>query len=135
MPTFRNDSGVQQTIENLGGNQEIVSPGETIETYQFYNIPGLTQLSETPLKNRNAAMTEVPLGAEVPHVLNSETRKILVINITGTCTVKPQETTAVPVMLNNTETSIIMPINLEHYPCDKLLVSGSGTCTIVEFKW
>lgn len=135
MPRYRNDSGEQHSIENIHGHIEIVSPGETIDTYQFYSIPGLTRISVTPLKNRNAAITKVFLGAEKVHLLNEATHNILIINITGICTVKPQVTTAVPVSLDNTESSVIIPIYLVDYPCDQLLVSGSGECTIIERKW
>lgn len=129
------ETDVVKSGDSISDVTTTVKPGESFESFLFLNGSDLTLTADTPLKSRYAANAEVSLGAEAAHILNAETKVFLVTDISGICTVKPQVTTAVPVMLNNTESSVLIPIYLDECPCNKLLISGSGSCKIIEFKW
>jgi len=140
MPTYLNETDDIIWAKNLDDSrapQVPVNPGESLETTYFFDHVslGLTRTALTPLKNRNTAVTSITLGEGTSHVLHKDTRVVLIINISDVCTVKPQVSTAIPIFLGNTAESLVMPIYLDDYPCDTLVLSGSGTCTVMELAW
>lgn len=61
MPTYRNDSEATYRILNSNNVQQVVQLGESVQTYQFLTLFGMTKTAETPYFN----------PSEGVHVLNS----------------------------------------------------------------
>ena len=50
MPTYKNNSNdITFQVKNLLGENEMVAPGESIETYRIYNKTNLDKTSDDPL--------------------------------------------------------------------------------------
>lgn len=141
MPTYLNESEATYIVESAGngfqkGPTISVTPGETVETDKFYNLTDFTKTLDTPLKSRIVANTLITLTvSEEDHILNEATRDWVFIDVVGELTVKPQLTSSTPILNTATDASPIIIFERENYPCEKLIVSGSGTCTIIEFAW
>ena len=88
MPTFRNDAdkGIR-AVENTGGANVLVAPGETVQTYTHLttndvgvqDTNGWTKTAETPRWNPVVAEDDVTsTGDEV--TINSNTKTIIIVN-------------------------------------------------------
>jgi hypothetical protein len=59
MPTYRNDTEVAHQIEDLNGEGQIVLPGDSIQTYQMLDIPGITLTNAAPYFNPSEGVHDV----------------------------------------------------------------------------
>ena len=84
MPTYKNNStGKKFLVKNLIGNNQMVGPGESIETYRTYNLTDLDETSASPLFEPIISSDSVTSsGAEDPQeiTVDSEAVKIEIIN-------------------------------------------------------
>lgn len=134
MPNYTNNGAADIYIENLSGEIVPLKPGQSMDTYLFYSDANLGRNSELPLKNPVTGNTLVTLGAAQDHVLDSETNYFMVVDITDEVTVRPQRDDATPLMLNAKHNSDVVIHNRTRNYYDRVRVSGSGTCTIIEFS-
>lgn len=51
MPTYRNDSENSYKVLNSNDVEQVIQPGESVQTYQILIISGLTKTAETPYFN------------------------------------------------------------------------------------
>lgn len=132
---YRNNSQNVYSVYNTDNHTISVKPGEYVDSYVFYDYEDFDVIDDyDDLYNPITAITEVSLGAATDHVLHADTKKILIIKVTDTITVRPQVDTAVPLLLNMTVNDPIIVIERERNWYTKLRVSGSGTCTIMEYR-
>ena len=135
MPTYTNNASVPYFVENYNLTGVSVAPGESITTRQFYTMTDLDKTSDLPLYNLTTAQTSITLAeAQAEHVLDTDTDFIIIKDITGTVTVRPQTETAEEMMLTATSDSIVINFDVrKKFPCASIWLSGSGTCTVWEY--
>ena len=135
MPTYTYSGTTAKTFRFLSEKLVTVEPGESFETYEYQTDSDLTKTADTPLYNPIAASTLVTLSSTAAdHVLNDDTTKILIVSITGTVTAKPQVDTAIAVLLDasSSDPAVLIPREKKYF--DRLRLSGSGTCTVMEYR-
>lgn len=136
MPTYENNQEIVSILLGPHGEEFAVGAGDTIEVPFFISNENFTKTLDTPISSRSTATTSVDLtSSAMDHDLNAATRRFIVIQITGSVTVRPQLDTAVPILLSWTSENPIFTFALDDYPCEKLRVSGSGACTVMEFAY
>ena len=136
MPTYQNNQNSDSILSGPHGENFTVAPGDIIEVPFFINDANFTKILDTPLSSRTTATTPVYLsGSPVDHPLNAATRKFMVLKITGSVTVRPQRDDAVAILLDWTAEDVIILFSIDDYSCEKLRISGSGSCTIMEVAY
>ena len=138
MPTYRNDGPEEITVEETDGRVEFnktLKPGEQAETWRYYDNPDLTKLSDSPMYNRVVGRQTVTLSAtpqDVPISLNADW--VLIYAITGAVTAYRQSADNTPAEYaahTDDDPKIQIPAKATF---DKLVVSGSGTCEVVQYR-
>jgi len=136
MPTYQNNQPIPSILSGPHGEAYVVAPGDSIEVPFYIVNSNFTKTSDTPLTNRVTAITAVALASSAAdHTLNANTRKFILTQITGTVTVRPQVDTALAVMLAWTSDDPVILFDLDDYPCEKLRLSGVGSCTVLEYAY
>ena len=138
MPTYRNDGSVGITIEGTDGKVEFsktLKPGEQGETWRYCDKPGLTKLSDAPMYNRVVGRQTVTLN-ETPQDVNISLSAdwVLIYAITGAVTAYRQSAANTPAEYaahTDDDPKIQIPAKATF---DKLVVSGSGSCEVVQFR-
>ncbi len=139
MPIYRNDNNAPYLMRDTSGNTRTVVPGESIQSLRIYDYPGLTLLSETPYYNPVLSLDEVSFAkAEKQEVaVNvSETRKILVYNVTG-CEVSVylQSIANAPGLHSALGSGDTLEVDVDHNASKVVLVSnGAGSCLVKQMK-
>lgn len=134
MPTYKNESPQQHTLELWNGSLQVVCPGETVQTKKYYDLADVTKLSDTPIYNRvvdRHAVTATVGGVAVS--ISLTTARVLVERITGTISVYRQATTNTPAELTDRTSKDLIAIIPANALYDQLVVVGDGTCDIVEY--
>lgn len=135
MPTYRNDKTKVLTLRNLAWEKTAVSPGESIESYEYLYLDGLTKTAETPLFNRICANSSITLTeSAVDYLLHPDTTQILVSDITGAATVTTGDDYPGQIPIASGESTVRLMIDRPRVFFEKLRLSGSGTCTVMEFR-
>lgn len=134
MPTYKNNSEITHKVKNTDNKSVSVKPGTTIETNKFISITDLTLLSDTPYYNRVVNRQTITLGAAQDVTISLETDFLIVIQITDYVTMYSQAAANTPPELeNHTDDDPVIQI-----PCqgrmNNLVLTGSGTCEIIEYK-
>lgn len=135
MPTYRNDNTKTLTVRDLNWDNTQVASGETVESYVFLDIAGLTKTADTPLFNRATGNTSVTLAeTAVTHTLNPHTTSLIITDITGavTATVTDGEPGLIPTAATS-DTPVVV-IERPKITFEYIRLSGSGTCTVQEFR-
>lgn len=135
MPTYKNESPQQHTLELWNGSLQVVCPGETVQTRKFYDLADVTKLSDEPLYNRvvarHSAVEASDEGTDVS--ISLDTARVLIERITGTITVYRQSTSNTPAELADRTSKDLISIFPANALFDNLVVVGSGTCDVVEY--
>jgi len=136
MPTYQNNQPIPSILSGPHGEAYVVAPGDSIEVPFYIVNANFTKTSDTPLTNRVTSIAAGTLASSaVDHILNANTRKFIITQITGTVTVRPQLDTALAVMLDWTSDDPVILFDLDDYPCEKLRLSGVGSCTVLEYAY
>jgi len=83
MPTYRNDSESTYKVLNSVGTEQVVPPGNSVQTFQLLSIFGLTKTAEAPYFNPSDGVHEISStgsGDDKTIVLNSATNEIEIWN-------------------------------------------------------
>ena len=139
MPTYRNDNNTPYLMRDTVGDTKTVAPGESIQTYRIYSYPGLSLLSRTPYYNPVVSVDEVVFakaGKQEVAVSISETRKILVYNVTGCeVTVYLESIANAPGLHSALGSSDTLEVDVDHNASKMVLVSnGAGACVVKQMK-
>ena len=85
MPKYKNSSATHLQIIGKNGNTETLAPGREIETYLYYTLPGLAQVSDLPRYNPLISSEEITSDGEADDqeiVISTITNRIEIINKT-----------------------------------------------------
>lgn len=59
MPTYRNDTEVSYKVRDTDNKEQVVRPGDSIETYQLLTISGMIQTAAAPYFNPSEGVYDV----------------------------------------------------------------------------
>lgn len=134
MPTYRNDSNETIKVENKDKEIVSVEPNQTVETNKYLSITGLTKTLDTPYYNRVVNRQTITLGAAQDVEISLETDWILIFQITDSVTVYRQSASNTPPEYED-HTSLDPVIQIPAKgTLNNLVMSGTGTCEVVEYK-
>jgi len=136
MPTYKNNTLVDQNLTVKNDTLGVIKPGVTLNTKFFSTNAALTLVSETPYYNRLAAVEKVSALSGTPQtvVIRPDTEKIVITQITGLVTVYSQAVANTPPLFLDWESvSPIIPITNDG-TFNKLLLIGSGDCTVYQYR-
>lgn len=139
MPTYTNNSTETKIVEDINGVLQHVAPSGSIATY-FMLGTDWTETLATPIFNPVIASTAVTLdttGTEI--ALDDATISVEITEISNTVTALYTDTAAItpPLLENITSTiSYIPTIDLSKFRAKirKLLIKGSGTCKVKQYR-
>lgn len=134
MPTYINNTSTKKIMAGPGGERFPVQSGESIVVPFFVSDANFTKTFDTPISSESTATTSVTLGAAADHDLHPDTRRVAILQISDTVTVRPQLDSAVPILLSWTSSDPIIQFLINDFPCEKLRISGSGTITVMEYR-
>lgn len=83
MPTYRNDSENTYKILNISDEEQIVQPGQSVQTYRILTLSGLTKTAEAPYFNPSDGVHDVTStgpGDDKTINLDSDTDEIEIWN-------------------------------------------------------
>ena len=134
MPTFINNESYNIKAVDISGNNILVAPTESFTTFSYDVDANFTKTSDTPLwnnvKNRQT-ITATEGGATV--AISLKTKKILIEKITVSVSVFIQEKTNTPAFFDSRVADDIFILIESDGKCDQLIITGSGTCDVVEY--
>jgi hypothetical protein len=134
MPTYKNNGSSNVILKNKQGNQVILSPGETLETYYFNNNSDLVKIADTPFWNRVVAKTNITLSSTAQDVAIDLTADyVAIFQISDTVTAYIQSESNTPAELTDWSSDdpiILIPAKGRF---NKLVVKGVGTCVICQY--
>jgi hypothetical protein len=59
MPTYRNDTEVSYKVKDTDNREQTIQPGDSIQTYQMLDIPGITLTAAAPYFNPSEGVHDV----------------------------------------------------------------------------
>ena len=134
MPTFINNKSYNIKAVDISGNNIIVAPTESFTTFSYDVDANFTKTSDTPMWNRvknRQTITATGVGAIV--AISVKTQEILIEKISDSISVFIQEKTNTPAWFDSRifdDLYIFLPVKGR---CDQLVITGTGTCDIVEY--
>jgi len=136
MPTYTNNTTAPIYILGSHGITREVAPGATLATKYFcdHAANGLTKDSDAPLYNRVKARHTVTLTDVAQDVeIDLETTYVAVVQITGAITAYCQSVSNTPPELEDwtSDDPIVQIPAAARFT--KLVVTGYGTCEIIEY--
>lgn len=136
MPTYKNNSTAIIHIKDSDGNLVPLVPRATLATVSFcdHAALGLTEISETPYFNR-IITDDVLTLAEAPQAVSVslDTVCVIFLEVTGIVTAFAQATANTPPELRDHTGDVIIQIPAGGR-FNKMIVTGSGTCRMVQYK-
>lgn len=134
MPRYRNDGTTSIGIEGTDGSNISLAPGEEGDTNLFFSISNLTKISDAPYYNRVINRQTITLGAAQDVTISLNTDWILIYQITDDVTVYRQHADNTPPEYDaHTDSDPVIQIPAKG-TLTNLVVSGTGTCEVVEYK-
>jgi hypothetical protein len=136
MPTYKNISKKEKSVQSMDGRARTLSAGESGETLIFYDDPDLELVSREPLFRKVLDISQV-LAANNTYVdLSPLCDYVFVDQIDGEITVLAEadsEANRIPLLKDRTKSHPV--IVLEMYGVyDRLIIQGTGTCSVTQLR-
>lgn len=134
MPTYKNTSDKLIGVQDMSGAHFALEPGEQATTGRHYDSSALLWISDEPYYNRVVDDDVLDLSTEQTVTVSLDTDWVCFLNITDNITVYLQSSTNTPPELrSHTQKDPVIQIPASGR-FTKMVVSGAGTCRMVQYK-
>jgi hypothetical protein len=134
MPTYTNNTTKHLTLLNTLWEKIVVHIGESIETFKFYYVDGLDKTDDLPLFNKTTASKSITLGSVADYLLHPDTTSLIITDITNEVDVRVQDDWPTLIPIQSGADTVRIVIERSQLLFEKLRISGTGTCTITEYR-
>ena len=132
MPTFQNNTDSAIKVTDISGKAYMLPPTASFVTHSYNVDSALTKISDEPMWNRIAKRTTATAGETISVSPSSEW--LLIEKISDSISVYIQSTdNTPPEYANRTSDDGIIQIPIKGR-CDQIVITGTGTCDVVEYN-